>query len=214
MRLTWMHKTNLLIQHLITCKLKTWFYGRMARDAHGLLKVSTGLIISYPSMPYGRHPLKWPYSRLGVAHPQGGWPVTIFYPFRLPTPDAYVWFSQSKTWLKPDWIRLILLLTPTILGWLHCDTKVSKIGLILDTISKALPSPNHSTSRGRPFLEQPNVLMAVTRIAACNINFWMTLSCVLLVWIIPAAKARDRKISSYAGLKEELSRVGIVVCMR
>jgi hypothetical protein len=41
----------------------------MARDGHGLPKVSLGLAIPYPSMP------------CGVARPQSGRPLADFYPF-------------------------------------------------------------------------------------------------------------------------------------
>jgi hypothetical protein len=32
----------------------------------------------------------------GVAHPQGGWPAAVLYPFRRPTPCAYVHFPVSS----------------------------------------------------------------------------------------------------------------------
>jgi hypothetical protein len=51
---------------------------RMARGSHGLPKVSPGSAMPYPFTPVS-----------GVAHPQGRWPVAVFYPLGHFTPYAY-----------------------------------------------------------------------------------------------------------------------------
>jgi hypothetical protein len=58
-------------------------HGRMARDGHGFPMVSLGPIVPNPSTPCGQ---AIPVTAIsGVARPQGGQPVAVFYPFGHPT---------------------------------------------------------------------------------------------------------------------------------
>jgi hypothetical protein len=57
-------------------------HGRMARGGQELPKVSQGLVMPV----HHRNSLM---AILGVAHPQGERPATIFYPFGHPIPYAY-----------------------------------------------------------------------------------------------------------------------------
>jgi hypothetical protein len=60
----------------------------MAKAGHGLLKVSLGSTMPYPSTPCGRPPLKRPYGRVRGGRPQGRRIAAIFYPLGHPTPYA------------------------------------------------------------------------------------------------------------------------------
>jgi hypothetical protein len=53
------------------------------------LKFHPGPLCPTLLCPLGRSPLKWPYSRFGVARPQGGRRAVVFYSFGHPTPYAY-----------------------------------------------------------------------------------------------------------------------------
>jgi hypothetical protein len=56
-------------------------HGRMARDGHGLPKVSLGPVMAYSSIPCGCLPLKWLHGRAGGLRPS-------YYPFGYPRPCA------------------------------------------------------------------------------------------------------------------------------
>jgi hypothetical protein len=72
-----------------------------AKGGHGLPGVSPGPAIPYPSTPCG-----WTTPEIalyyiviavsGVAHPQGGQPAAVFYPFGHPTPYAHTSPSQDR----------------------------------------------------------------------------------------------------------------------
>jgi hypothetical protein len=51
--------------------------GHRAGDGHGLLKVSIGPTMPYPSMPCGRPPLKQPHGRFRGGHPLGEQPAAV-----------------------------------------------------------------------------------------------------------------------------------------
>jgi hypothetical protein len=61
-------------------------HGSMARGlgGHGLLKVSLGNTMPYPSTPCGRPPLKRPHSRLEVGRLQGERPAAVSLPLWIP----------------------------------------------------------------------------------------------------------------------------------
>jgi hypothetical protein len=61
----------------------------MARAGHGLPQVSPWAAIPDPSTPCGRATPQNDLTAVwGVAHPQGGRPAAVFYPFGHPTPYA------------------------------------------------------------------------------------------------------------------------------
>jgi hypothetical protein len=57
---------------------------RMAGDGHGLLKVSLGPTMPYPSTPCGRPPLKRPHGCFRGGHLQGKRPWAVFLPLWIP----------------------------------------------------------------------------------------------------------------------------------
>jgi hypothetical protein len=59
-------------------------HGHMAGDGHGLLKVSHGPTIPYPSMPCGRPPLKRPHGRFRSSRPKGEQPAAVLLPLWIP----------------------------------------------------------------------------------------------------------------------------------
>jgi hypothetical protein len=59
-------------------------HGHMARGGHGLLQVSLGPTMPYPSTPCGQPPLKRPHGRLRGGCLQGKWPVAVLLPPWIP----------------------------------------------------------------------------------------------------------------------------------
>jgi hypothetical protein len=55
-------------------------------DGHGLLEISLGPAMPYPSTPCRRPPLKLSYGRFRGDHLQSRRPAAVFYPIGHPTP--------------------------------------------------------------------------------------------------------------------------------
>jgi hypothetical protein len=68
-------------------KAPIFHYGRMARDGHGVPKVSPVSTMPNPSTSCAGQPINY-LSRL--IRPQGWRPAVVFYPFVHPTLYAYV----------------------------------------------------------------------------------------------------------------------------
>jgi hypothetical protein len=67
----------------------------MARGGHGLLKFHPGSR-AHPDLPfYALRVATTEIAISGVAHPQGGQPEAVFYPFAHPKPYAYI-FTDTQ----------------------------------------------------------------------------------------------------------------------
>jgi hypothetical protein len=59
-------------------------HGHMVSGGHGLLKVSLGSAMPYPSTPYGQPPLKGPHRRFRAGRLQGERAPAILLPLWIP----------------------------------------------------------------------------------------------------------------------------------